>query len=272
MNIFVTYSTPNYFKARDFAGRMAKRFGKFDKVVLYSPDDIDVDFKRNHNDILSVKRGAGLWLWKPYSFYKALCEEANDGDYVFYCDAATFFIRNCKHIINTIDESDIWVADNRYLEEQFTKEDLFHLLDSTEESYRKSNQIQAHYICARKSKKSMQFAKDWLDYACDIDYIGPENTKLGLENCEAFECHRFDQSILSLLSKKYEIKPHLCPFFIGYPNKRSGLLYRNGEPILEREYPCCMVLQHSPTVDYVKSITRTMGAWLLDSFSFLRIK
>ena len=260
MNIFVTYSTPSYFKARNFAGRMAKWLGKFDKIVLYSPDDIDEDFKEKHGDILSVKKGAGLWLWKPYCIHKSLCDEARDGDVVFYCDAASFFIRNCNYLINTMNNDDIWVSDNNYVEEKYTKEDAFQLLNCTDENFRKTNQIQAQVIGIRKSPRSMAFVEEWLKLSTDINVIGPENTKLDSSNCEGFVGHRYDQSILSLLSKKYKVTPHFSPI-ASSPTKYKPF-YRNGIPVINREYPCCIVLQHSATIDKKKSIVLVLKAYL----------
>lgn len=260
MKIFVTYSTPYYFKARNFAGKMAKWFGGFDKVVLYSPDDIDAEFKHVHDDIFSIKKGAGLWLWKPYSIYKALIEEANEGDYVFYCDAASFFIRNSDNLIKTMTNDDIWVSDNNFVEEKYTKEDAFQLLNCSDEYFRKTNQIQAQIIGIRKSPRSMAFVEEWLKLSSDFDVIGPENTKLGSSNCEGFIGHRYDQSILSLLSKKYKVIPHFSPI-ASSPTKYKPF-YRNGQPIINREYPCCIVLQHSATIDKKKSIILALKAYL----------
>lgn len=248
MRIFVTYSTPNYFKARNLAARMAKIFGRFDKIVLYSPDDIDTDFKKNNSDILEIKRGAGLWLWKPYSIYKALLEEAEDGDYVFYCDAASFFIRNCNYIIRTMYDNDIWVSESNFIEEFYTKEDAFHILNCIGDKYRKTNQIQAQFFCARKSSSSTAFVKEWLDNSCNYDLICPENINPGFENVDCFVEHRFDQSVLSLLIKKYGIKPHLSPLERTCTNKYK-LSLRKEMFRKEREYPSCIVLQHSPNID-----------------------
>lgn len=248
MRIFVTYSTPNYFKARNLAARMAKLFGRFDKIVLYSPDDIDTDFKKNNSDILKIERGAGLWLWKPYSIYKALLEEAEDGDYVFYCDAASFFIRNCNYIIRTMYDNDIWVSESNFIEEFYTKEDAFHILNCTDDKYRKTNQIQAQFFCARKSSSSTAFVKEWLDNACNYSLICPENVQSGFENVACFVEHRFDQSILSLLVKKHEIKPHFSPLGISHLNK-CELSFTNRISACEREYPCCIILQHSANVN-----------------------
>lgn len=92
MNVFVTFSNSPYFKQRDLNARFARKYGKFDRIVVYDIDkDIDDEFKNQHLDILSVKKGAGLWLWKVYFINKAFREECSEGDVLFYLDAAAFF-------------------------------------------------------------------------------------------------------------------------------------------------------------------------------------
>jgi hypothetical protein len=48
-------------------------------VLVFGPEDIDDDFRKangmtsaDNADTLSVERGVGLWLWKPYVIRKAL--------------------------------------------------------------------------------------------------------------------------------------------------------------------------------------------------------
>ena len=106
----------------------------------------------------------------------------------------------------------------------------------------------------------MAFVEEWLKLSSDFDVIGPENTKLGSSNCEGFIGHRYDQSILSLLSKKYKVIPHFSPI-ASSPTKYKPF-YRNGQPIINREYPCCIVLQHSATIDKKKSIILALKAYL----------
>ena len=70
MKIFVTYSDENYSEARDFCMFTARKFACFDKCFAFSPNDIDSEFKKLNGKIFSYKRGAGLWLWKPYIIKK----------------------------------------------------------------------------------------------------------------------------------------------------------------------------------------------------------
>ena len=90
--VFVTASNSLYRDVCDYNAYCAIRYGGFDKVIQYDVDtDLDVDYKEQHKDILREKRGAGLWIWKVYFIEKALREECNEGDVLFYADAASFF-------------------------------------------------------------------------------------------------------------------------------------------------------------------------------------
>ena len=66
MIVAINYANLKYKKAQYFNSRTAIHKGKAEKVISYSPKDIDPDFWNNNRKILSKKRGNGYWLWKPY--------------------------------------------------------------------------------------------------------------------------------------------------------------------------------------------------------------
>ena len=82
----------------------------------------------------------------------------------------------------------------------------------TEEKYKVSNQIIATYFCFLVTPATRNFMKEWLSLCCDFELLSPAGlgkfdipTKdLG----ESFVAHREDQSIFSLLCKKYGVSPH----------------------------------------------------------------
>ena len=253
MKIFVTYSNERYAKARDFAGKMAKRFGKFDKVVIYKPEDIDDDFKENNKEILSFKKGAGLWLWKPYVVNKALNEECKDGDYLFYADAASFFIRSVDYIIKAWGDQDVFVSPVPLKEWQFTKADCFKLLNCDSDKFKQTAQIQGIFIGVRKTTNSIKFVKEWLDRCCDLRLMHPDNIALGLPNPKNFVSHREDQSMLSLLCKQENIHPHEDPSQGGkYPEMYDNSGFQKASITNSIEYPVCIVHHH--TADVNKSV------------------
>lgn len=91
MKILINYADKQYEPARKWNTLTGRYIARFDKVYEYTPNDIDQSFAKLHHDILSQKRGNGLWLWKPYFVNKAL-SDCSDGDIIFYCDSGSFFI------------------------------------------------------------------------------------------------------------------------------------------------------------------------------------
>lgn len=98
MKILINYADKQYEPARKWNTLTGKYIAKFDKVYEFSPHDIDPSFAILYHDILSQKRGNGLWLWKPYFVNKVL-ENCNNGDIIFYCDSGSFFTRSIKKIV-----------------------------------------------------------------------------------------------------------------------------------------------------------------------------
>jgi hypothetical protein len=88
-------------------------------------------------------------------------------------------------------------------------------LDS--EPYLSQNQLLASYILMRKNDFVINFINEWLNYAKDYRIITDATNECGLPNYPEFVDHRHDQSILSLLGRKYNIKniPDVSQFGVG---------------------------------------------------------
>lgn len=261
MVIFVTYSNDLYAETRDYSAKMALKKGKVDKVIIYKPEDIDEDFYKKNERILSLKAGNGLWLWKPYFIYKALTD-ASDGDIVLYCDAGSFFYKKAKSIIDSMDD-DIWVSDIPLVEKQFTKPELAEYMDCNAPVFLETNQIQANFIAIRKNKRGLQFAKEWLNI-CEYGDNLTRETKYNSETPDfIFLGHRSDQSVLSLLVKKWGIKPHLDPTQFGrvpekyYSDNRIFII-----PNHEKEYKSSIILHRTKDVDKRIVFNQWLITWM----------
>lgn len=203
--VLINFADGKFKRSQRLNSRTGRLIGGFDKVIEYSPADIDASFYNQHREILDEKRGAGLWLWKPYFIHKTLTA-LNDGDILMYCDSGAMFCRNVNSQIESM-KNDIWVSDIPLIEEQWTKPALFEYFNVTEND-RLSPQVQASFIILRKSNATVSFIEKWLDLCCVSNLIFP----VGLHE-ERGECieHREDQSILSVLCKKMGILPHPDP-------------------------------------------------------------
>lgn len=208
---FITYATPKYIDSAKNIINSAKFLGKFDETKLFTNTDIDDKFLKRNEHILKNERGAGYWLWKPYIILKQLLE-LNDGDILCYCDTQFLFLDNIDIIIKDIlpEDQDIGITHNKpneriYLEKQFSKGDAFLFMNAFEEEIRNTPQCWAGFVIFRKSFESILFVSNWLAHAQNEKIIN-DTPSMIVNNDNYFIDNRHDQTVLSLLAKKWKIK------------------------------------------------------------------
>ncbi|MES2214421.1 MAG: hypothetical protein V4485_00160 [Pseudomonadota bacterium] len=169
----------------------------FDNIITYGPKDIDQKYYEQHKDILSQKRGAGYWLWKPYLIKKTMSLMA-EGDVLFYVDTGATLLTNTDFFINQMDkaEASVLLFKSYHKNERYTKRDTYSLM-GMDEKYRDYPQIGATFIILRKSKRSEAFIDAFLKYCEDPQILTDSKSTLG--EYEDFIDHRNDQSIITLL-------------------------------------------------------------------------
>jgi hypothetical protein len=199
----INYADENFEESRKYNTKTAYSKGKADKVIEFSPDDIDSDFKKRNSKIFSYKRGAGLWIWKPYIILKAL-EKINEGDYLFYCDAGAIFVNEIQFLIDSLEteEQSIMIFELPLLQRQFTKKETYVLMDF--DDYH-TNQCLATCLLIKKNMFAHSFIKEWLYYMQDERIVSPKHFLPEVEEFEDFYSHREDQSVLSILTKKHNL-------------------------------------------------------------------
>lgn len=223
---FITFAGGNYFhyetsltKSYYDAGvrliRQAKNTRCFDKCILYTDNDLKNDlyfWNKHENFINNNKKGYGYWLWKSYIIKKTL-EVLPEGSILLYCDAGCeidsskdknikeyFEIVKKDLIIGTLTYSN---SESEYygIEKRWTKKDLIKKLDMDKPEYLNSLQRQAgcvmYYVC----NKTIDFVDEWYKLCCNYYLI--DDTPSIEKNIIDFKEHRNDQSIFSLLTKKY---------------------------------------------------------------------
>lgn len=185
----------------------AKAFNKFDEIIAYGPKDFDETFKNTHNTfILNNSRGYGYWIWKSY-FVKKTFDILRDNDILIYCDAGCQINNQCSDVfneyINKVNTSEFGNLSFQmeHIEERWTKKDLFHALDINDEKHHKSGQLHATFFIMRKCPISITIINLWYEFTQNYHLI--DNSPSIIPNVPDFEEHRNDQSILSLLRKKY---------------------------------------------------------------------
>ncbi len=252
----LNYSNSDYNTKKKINSFSGKLFGNFNEIYSYSPSDIDDEFKIKNNKILSQNKGAGLWLWKPYFFCKVLKNNIDEDDYLFYCDAASFFIRSVKPLVRSMEKSNkkIMCFSLPLTEKQWTDNQLFNYFKATEEM-KNSNQILASFLLVKKSKETLRFAEDWLNLCSNESLILGDNSNY-LYN----KNHRFDQSILSLLCKRNNILPFRDPSQYGvFPEMYANKGNINEFIIHESSYKTTIIQIRKSNfiVDYFKYIVKS---------------
>ncbi len=212
--VALNYADDKYRKHQRLNTKTAYLFGKVDKVYSFSPEDIDPVFYEQNKNILSQKRGAGLWLWKPYFILKVL-NEINDGDYLLYVDSGAFYIRNIHSLVNKLEDSkqEILVTETPLLECQWTKKEILVQMDAYTDKIRLTNQIMSGFILIKKSDYSINFINKWLSL-CKNETLAMPKIKDETEDF-MYIANRDDQSLLSVLAKKEGIVPFSDPSDLG---------------------------------------------------------
>ncbi|MEM3062867.1 MAG: hypothetical protein QW303_04915 [Nitrososphaerota archaeon] len=180
-----------------------------DRHVKYSAKDIiGTKFYENNKKIFSIKKGFGLYIWKPYIIYDQL-SKIEYGDYIFYCDCSrhfpTGFTCSIRPAIEYMENKNIDIMPGNFqmVENEYGSSDYCiyrikqdHNFDV--EKYKKTMQQCAGHIIIKKTNFSIKFVDEWLKY-CQIEpCIKKTKTKKGFNNC--------DMSIFNILLFIYGIK------------------------------------------------------------------
>lgn len=211
---FITFgSHDNYIEAANRLKKQAEELRIFDMIKVYTPDDLkeDEEFWNKHQHFIENNRFYGCFLWKPYIIHKMI-QTLNDGDILLYLDGGCELILNEKdHILMYINE-----YINKYklflsitpegIENRYCKMDLLHKLEmNNHPKISNTYQIQAGFIFLEVNKLTRFLINEWYNLASS-DYHNIDDSPSIIPNISDFVDHRHDQSILSLLIKKYDIQ------------------------------------------------------------------
>jgi hypothetical protein len=182
------------------------------KVIIYNKSDIHSEFISQHKRILESSRGGGYWLWKPYIISQVL-SKIQDGDYVFYIDSKYFFLENFKDLYSEkIEEDHIILWKNKPNEttnmmKHYCKMDVVNKYNIHDLVFNKDAvECWAGAIFLKKTGYVEKIVNEWLSM-CKV-YEDISDSPSILHNYNGFSDHRHDQSLLSIIAYKYNIKLH----------------------------------------------------------------
>ncbi len=223
---FISFAggTLEYLEALSRICSQAKSLKIFDKVIGYTPIYLinDKQFWKAHGEFIKNNpRGFGYWIWKPYLIKKTL-ELMEEGDILMYLDSGCEIdYRNKKKILELIDitKTDKIIGSiacsvkNPCIEKDWTKMDTFIKLNALDSKYTDTAQRQGGAIIILKCKEIVDLVNDWYKYVTIDNYHFVDDSASIEKNFDSFKENRHDQSIFSILTKKYNIfsKHYISP-------------------------------------------------------------
>lgn len=172
------------------------------------------EFYKSNQSILDVRRGAGLWLWKPYIIYETL-KKVNYGDIVIYSDTDIYFERYPQELIDICDKFGYFFRRTIFKHKQYTKRECMISMDADTQDFYESFHITAGFQLLKKNHENINFIKDWLDWSCK-KHIIDDSRDSNIKQLPTFKDHRHDLSIFSILHKKRNLlafnSPGKCMF------------------------------------------------------------
>jgi hypothetical protein len=201
----------------------------FDIVRIFTPNELNDMYKEKNSHILCNTQGAGFWIWKSYILLKYMYEIDKD-DIVCYCDTLYLFtgettIQDLTQYIH--DKTGIFITHNKpnepaYLEKHYSKGDAFLLMNAMDTIYCDTPQAWGGFIIIKNSLNALQVISEWFTYVQDERIVTNVSSTL-YNNDNGFIENRHDQTVLSIICKKYNIPlkdfPERFLYNIRVPNK-----------------------------------------------------
>lgn len=209
MKYFISFGgpTPNY---RNIVNRICIQALKFNTFyTINGLTDINLKndmlfYNKHEKFITNNSKGYGYWIWKSYIVKKQL-ESMKENDILVYADAGCILNINGKERLNEyfdiVNKSEYGILSFELdlLEKEWTKMDVFEYLNAYE--YLNTKQLVGGIFIIRKCSHTINLVNKWYDTCCKYNLI--DDSTSTLTNDDIFKDTRHDQSIWSLIRKKY---------------------------------------------------------------------
>lgn len=199
---------------RDYSAEVKRLFQTalpyFDGFWEYSPDWLKKSAFWQTEAKKVLEEDSFGWAFKSICIYDAL-SMLQDGDIVLWIDSNDILIDNPQPIFDFAEEYGIYSHDHYptyYPNSNWTQKDMFVGMNCDEEKYWRTPQLQVNIMAFCKNDFVFGFVSEWVKYSTDYDTM-IQNI---LPNMPGFQDHRHEQSIFTILMRKYDV-----PITRGYP-------------------------------------------------------
>ena len=209
-SLLINYADQGYYEAQKLNTSTGLSVGRLERAMAFGRKHLDAAFLARNRQVLDSGPGAGCWLWKPYVVVTALRQAMQEGELLFYADSGCHFVASAKPVIDlcrNVQERPVLLFSLApdYLNRHFTKRDCFHYMGLDEPRFTDAIHLTASFFLCIKTPATLAFFEEWLRYAQDPRILTHIPNTCGLPDYPDFFQHRYDQSILSLLARKYRV-------------------------------------------------------------------
>jgi hypothetical protein len=198
-----------YYEALSRLVKQSKDF-PFDKVITYTDLDLKKYFPEfwvQHKDfILKNFRGYGYWIWKPYIILDTLKKMKND-DILLYldcgCELNNNGLKRFNDYIELVKTNNrmLFHLENKHFEWRWNKMDLVEYLGLKNNPEMFKPQAESGMQFYKCCDENIKLLEEYYKVSCNYNLIDDSLSKI--PNHPNFIEHRHDQSVISLLFKKY---------------------------------------------------------------------
>lgn len=172
----------------------------------YGLKDLEPEWVGRHQHILSQRKGAGWWLWKPYVVLRTLLDDAvpwHTG-VVLWLDAGNVFVGDPQPLVRSgLMNSDVAALRLKCcIETDWTSRAALHRLQGTGFAIADRPQLGAYFLMFRKTSVTIEFVKDWLRLSEDPDILTDTDPEVSMKESPGYQRHMADQSVFSILFKQ----------------------------------------------------------------------
>jgi hypothetical protein len=212
MNIhLVSFGAPfhSFSRAHSRVLQNAENFGAFSSINLFSERDIFnfcpeiIPYKK----FLSSTRGYGYWMWKSF-LVSRIMELSSDDDLICYADIGCTFndagIARFGEYCALTSEYGSLCFDLGHLERAYTKMDTYKKIFPETLDHLNTGQRCATTFLLKNTQDNRNIFEEIKKISVENNHFYITDVPSQEQNHEEFKEHRHDQSVFSLMSKKYK--------------------------------------------------------------------
>jgi hypothetical protein len=143
--IFITYGDAGYEAAKSRIVKAAQATKEFDEILAFDRSDLSDELL--HSEIIKIKRGGGLWSWKP-DIILSIMNKYDNGDILVYCDAGCSLYKSpeWKRYWEKLQKYDIIAQRIFQRTDRWTRKELLDYFSANDTRWHRCYQYQATII------------------------------------------------------------------------------------------------------------------------------